>query len=178
MAYGPYGARGAGSAYNPRTGAVAHTRQGSNVYGSWGATSVQRGDNWAQTARVTNNRTGTTTRATRTDNGGAITSSGPGAGNNGFVAGNGDNMYAGHDGNVYKKNDGGGWSKYDNGNWNNVDRPDTNVNRDSAARKEGATRTRDAGTYQRSGGGSAGSYRGGGGGGSGAAEEDGGRTAE
>ena len=28
-------------------------------------------------------------------------------------------------------------------------------------RKEGATRTRDAGTYQRSGGGSAGSYRGG-----------------
>jgi hypothetical protein len=163
MAYGPYGARGAGSAYNPRTGAVAHTRQGSNVYGSWGATSVQRGDNWAQTARVTNNRTGTTTRATRTDNGGAITRNGPGAGNNGFVAGNGDNMYAGHDGNVYKKNDGGGWSKYDNGNWDNVDRPDSNVNRDSAARKEGATRTRDSGTYQRSGGGSAGSYRGGGG---------------
>jgi hypothetical protein len=75
-------------------------------------------------------------------------------------------MYAGHDGNVYKKNDGGGgWSKYDNGNWNNVDRPDSNVNRDSAARTEGATRTRDSGTYQRSGGGSAGSYRGGGGGG-------------
>jgi hypothetical protein len=164
MAYGPYGARGAGSAYNPRTGAVGHTRQGSNPYGSWGATSVQRGDNWAQTARVTNNRTGATTRATRTDNGGAVTRNGPGAGNNSFVAGNGDNMYAGRDGNVYKKNDGGGWSKYDNGGWNNVDRPASNVTRDSAARAEGATRTRDAGTYQRSGGGYAGSYRGGGGG--------------
>jgi hypothetical protein len=163
MAYGPYGARGAGSAYNPRTGAVGHTRQGSNPYGSWGTTSVQRGDNWAQTARVTNNRTGATTRATRTDNGGAVTRNGPGAGNNSFVAGNGDNMYAGRDGNVYKKNDGGGWSKYDNGNWNNVQRPDSNVTRDSAARAEGATRTRDAGTYQRSGGGYAGSYRGGGG---------------
>jgi hypothetical protein len=160
MAYGPYGARGAGSAYNPRTGAAAHTRQGSNVYGSWGSTSVQRGDNWAQTARVTNRATGTTTRATRTDNGGAITRNGPGAGNNGFVAGNGDNMYAGHDGSVYKKNDGGSWSKYDNGNWNNVQRPDSNVTRDSAARAEGATRTKDYGTYQRSGGGSS-SYGGG-----------------
>ncbi|HKO92736.1 MAG TPA: hypothetical protein VJU61_16390, partial [Polyangiaceae bacterium] len=36
-AYGPYGARAAGSAYNPRTGAYATTRQGSNVYGSWGS---------------------------------------------------------------------------------------------------------------------------------------------
>jgi hypothetical protein len=164
MAYGPYGARGAGSAYNPRTGAVGATRQGSNVYGSWGATSVQRGDQWANTARVTNRATGATTRVTNTNNGGAITRNGAGAGNNSFVAGNGDNMYAGRDGNVYKKNDGGGWSKYDNGNWNNVDRPDTNVTRDSAARAEGATRTRDYGTYERSGGGSAGSYRGGGGG--------------
>ena len=46
-AYGPYGSRAAGSAYNPRTGAYGATRQGSNVYGSWGATSVQRGDQWA-----------------------------------------------------------------------------------------------------------------------------------
>src|SRR4029079_16772056 len=110
-------------------------------------------------------RTGATTRATRTDNGGAITRNRAGAGNNSFDARKGDNTHAGRDGNVYKKNDGGGWSKYDNGGWNNVQRPDTNVTRDSAARAEGATRTRDAGTYQRSGGGSAGSYRGGGGGG-------------
>jgi hypothetical protein len=68
---GPYGARGAATAYNPRTGAVGATRQGSSVYGSWGATSVQRGDNWANTARVTNNRTGNTTRMTNTSEGGA-----------------------------------------------------------------------------------------------------------
>ena len=61
-------------AYNPRTGTYAQTRQGSNVYGSWGSTAVQRGDDWAQTARVTNNRTGTTTRVTQGSGGGdAIT---------------------------------------------------------------------------------------------------------
>jgi hypothetical protein len=49
----PYGRRAAGSAYNPRTGAVGATRQGSNVYGSWGTTGVARGDQWASTARVT-----------------------------------------------------------------------------------------------------------------------------
>ena len=43
-------------AYNPRTGAFGATRQGSNVYGSWGQTGVQRGDQWAATSRVTNNR--------------------------------------------------------------------------------------------------------------------------
>ena len=48
----PYGARGAAEAYNPRTGAYGQTRQGSNVYGSWGSTGVQRGDDWARTARV------------------------------------------------------------------------------------------------------------------------------
>jgi hypothetical protein len=165
MAYGPYGARGAGSAYNPRTGAVGHTRQGSNPYGSWGATSVQRGDQWANTARVTNRATGATTRVTNTSNGGAVTRNGPGAGNNSFVAGNGDNMYAGRDGNVYKKNDGGGWSKYDNGNWNNVDRPDSNVTRDSAARTQGTQRTQNYSNYQRSGGGYSGASRSYGGGG-------------
>ena len=73
-AYRPYGARAAGTAYNPRTGAYGATRQGSNVYGSWGATSVQRGDQWATTARATNNMTGTTTRATRTSSGAAAVS--------------------------------------------------------------------------------------------------------
>ena len=78
-AYGPYGSRAAGQAYNPRTGTYAQGRSGSNVYGSWGGGTVQRGDQWAQTARVTNNRTGTTTRATRTDSGaGAVTRREPG----------------------------------------------------------------------------------------------------
>ena len=191
VAYGPYGARGAAQAYNPRTGAYGHTRQGAGVYGSWGSTAVQRGDDWAQTSRVTNRVTGNTTRVTRTDEGGMVSRRGPGGGS--FVAGGGDsgNIYAGHDGNVYRRDDTGAWQKYDDGGWSSADRPtprggtadrpaqqpatrdragttptprttDTlgQLNRDRAARVEGATRTRDYGSY-RSGGGRSGSYRGG-----------------
>ena len=191
-AYGPYGSRAAGSAYNPRTGAYGATRQGSNVYGSWGATSVQRGDQWATTARATNNMTGTTTRATRTSGGGAAVSRTGPAGGTVARTGSGD-VYAGRDGNVYRQS-GGSWQKYDNGNWGSVDRPAPTtrsagagttssstvgpparagsgtmdqLNRDSYYRSEGAQRTRDYGSYQRSGSGSSsyrssGSYSGGG----------------
>src|SRR4029079_5488 len=99
-AYGPYGARGVAQAYNPRTGTYAATRQGSNVYGSWGSTGVQRGADWAKTNRYTNNRTGTTTRTIRTDEGSAVTKRGPGGGAVGV--GDGGNVYAGKDGNVYR----------------------------------------------------------------------------
>ena len=120
---GPYGARGAAQAYNPRTGTYAQTRQGSGVYGSWGSTAVQRGDDWAQTSRVTNRATGNTTRVTRTDEGGMVSRRG-GPGGGGFVAaGDEGNVYAGHDGNVYKRQEGGGWQKYDNGGWTNTDKP-------------------------------------------------------
>ena len=105
VAYGPGGARGAASAYNPRTGTSAATRQGSNVYGSWGSTAVQRGDQWASTSRYTNRSTGATTRVTEGSGGGeAITRNGQGIGNNSGVArtGSGD-VYAGKDGNVYRK---------------------------------------------------------------------------
>jgi len=175
-------------AYNPRTGTYASTRQGSNVYGSWGSTSVQRGDDWAKTNRYTNNRTGNTTRTIRTDEGGAVTRRGENGGAVGV--GDGGNVYAGKDGNVYRKQD-GTWQKYDNGGWSNTDRqpsgerptPSTDratpsttdrstadrgttdqLNRDSAARREGTTRTNDYGNY-RSGSGTrgTGSYRGGGG---------------
>jgi hypothetical protein len=171
VAYGPYGARGAATAYNPRTGAYGATRQGSNVYGSWGRTGVQRGDDWATTSRYTSNITGNTTRVTRTSDG---------------------DVYAGRDGNVYRKQ-GDSFQKYGDGGWNNVDRPagvqnraaqggattrdsgtargwDSNtagqVTRDSSARAEGAQRTRDA-SRARSGSGPsarAGSYRPSGGG--------------
>jgi hypothetical protein len=205
-AWGPYGARGAATAYNPRTGAVGGTRQGSSVYGSWGQTGVRRGNDWATTSRVTNNVTGATTRRTTTSGGGtAVTRNGAGIGNNSGVArtGNGD-VYAGRDGNVYR-NTGNGWQQYDNGGWNSVNQPTpqqreqaqqrasqaregagtnsagTNstvgqLNRDSAARAEGAQRTQDAGrvnsgarttnpgSYRPSGGASrGGGYRGGGG---------------
>jgi hypothetical protein len=170
-AYGPYGARGVAEAYNPRTGTYAQTRQGSNVYGSWGSTAVQRGDDWAQTNRYTNRQTGNTTRTIRTDDGSAVTRRGD---NGGFVAaGDGGNVYAGNDGNVYRRQD-GTWQKNENGQWTDTDKQPQNrpeqrttdqLNRDSAARAEGAQRTRDNSTYKSGGGGarSTGSYRGGGG---------------
>jgi hypothetical protein len=185
-AWGPYGARGAATAYNPRTGAVGATRQGSNVYGSWGSTAVQRGDDWAATNRYTNNRTGNTTRTIRTDEGSAITRRGSDGGRVGV--GDEGNVYAGKDGNVYRRQD-GTWQKYDDGNWSNTDRQPQDrpqprdgsattrqttptdrgtvdqLNRDSAARREGTQRTNDYGSYRggsSSGTRSTGSYRGGG----------------
>ena len=183
-AWGPYGARGAASAYNPRTGAVGATRQGSSVYGSWGQTGVARGDQWASTSRVTNNR-GTTTRVTEGSGGNtAITRNPVGAGNaSGAIRTDSGDVYAGRDGNVYKKQGDGSWQQYDggSGNWNSAtqqqrdqatqraqdakgqagttSRPSTmdsgttgQLNRDSAARSEGSQRTKDYGTYGRSGG--------------------------
>ena len=155
-AYGPYGSRSAAHAYNPRTGTYAATRQGRNVYGSWGSSYVQRGDEWAQTARTTNRYTGTTTRATRTDDGAMV--SRRGAGNSGFVAGSeGGDMYAGRNGNVYRRED-GSWSKYDpSGSWSSVQRPEGSVQRDHAARSEGMQRSRAYSNYRS--GGWGGSYR-------------------
>jgi hypothetical protein len=189
-AYGPYGARGYAEAYNPRTGAFGATRQGSNVYGSWGSSYVQRGDDWVQTNRVTNRATGNTTRVTRTDEGAAISRRNPGQGGGFAAVGQGGDVYAGRDGNVYRKQD-GSWQKYDNGSWGNVDRPaqtparegtaatgarttqsgtrsvDSStygqLERDSASRSSGSQRTRDYGSVRSSGSTrSMGSYRGGG----------------
>ncbi|HEX6044305.1 MAG TPA: hypothetical protein VFZ22_07435 [Pyrinomonadaceae bacterium] len=187
FAYGPNGARGAAQAWNPRTGTYAQTRQGAGVYGSWGSTSVVRGDDWANTKRFTNRQTGTTTRVTRGDQGGMISRRGQDGG--GFVGKGGENVYAGRDGNVYRRDGSGNWSKWDNGSWNQVERPNRgndsvrdsmlkdsarsrdrqidrstyqNLERDRASRNTGAQRTRDLGTYNNRGGGNAGSYRGGG----------------
>ena len=158
------------------TGAVGATRQGSNVYGSWGSTGVARGDQWAQTSRATNNA-GTTTRVTQGSGGNtAVTRNPAGAGNaSGVVRTDSGDVYAGRDGNVYKRDSGGGWQQSDGGGgWSNTERPATQgtqtrdqLNKDSAARAEGATRTRDAGTVRSSGGGysgGSGSYRPSGGG--------------
>ena len=181
-AYGPGGSRAVAQAYNPRTGTYAQTRQGSNVYGSWGSTSVQRGDDWATTNRYTNRQTGTTTRTIRTDQGSAITKSGPGGATVGV--GDGGNIYAGNDGNVYRREN-GTWQSYDNGSWSDTSRQPTRptpqaagsgsgtrtadrgtvdqLNRDSAARAEGATRTSNYGSYKGgSGTANTGSYRSGG----------------
>ena len=173
-AYGPYGARGVAGAYNPRTGAYGATRQGSNVYGSWGSTGVRRGDEWAATSRVTSNVTGNTTRATRTNEGGAAVSR-RGAQGGGVVGTTGSGeVFAGRDGNVYRKQ-GDSWQQYGGGGWSEA-QPSTQprqageargdastsgqLNRDAAARSAGAQRTRDAATV-RSGSsmGRSGSYR-------------------
>ena len=121
FAYGPDGARGAAQAYNPRTGTYAATRQGSNVYGSWGSTHVQRGDDWVNTKRFTSSA-GNTTRVTRGDQGGMISRRGPDGG--GFVGARGENVYAGRDGNVYRRDQNGNWSKWENGSWNSTLRPE------------------------------------------------------
>ena len=196
-AYGPYGSRAAGQAYNPRTGAYGQTRQGSNVYGSWGSTQVQRGDQWASTNRYTSNATGATTRTTRTSSGAAAATRSGALGSTTVGRTAGGDVYAGRDGNVYRQQ-GGSWQKYDNGNWGAAERPSPTtrsagagttssstmgpparagggtmdqLNRDSYYRSEGAQRTRDYGSYQRSGSGassyrsSGGGARGGGGGG-------------
>jgi hypothetical protein len=122
-AYGPYGSRGYAEAYNPRTGAYGQTRQGSNVYGNWGTTSVQRGDNWAQTAHVDNYRKGTSTSGIRTDSGaGAVTRTDRQGDRTTVGRTQGGDIYAGRDGNVYRRNEGGGWEQSNgSGGWNPVE---------------------------------------------------------
>src|SRR4029079_18149834 len=128
----------AAQAYNPRTGTYAATRQGSGVYGSWGSSYVQRGDDWASTKRFTNS-SGNTTRITRTDEGGMLSRRGENG--RGFVGSNGENVYAGRDGNVYRKDQNGNWSKWDNGSWNGVQKPDQSV-RDSMMNDRGRQQDR------------------------------------
>lgn len=117
VAYGPNGARGKAQVWNPRTETYAQTRQGSNVYGSWGATYVKRGDDWAATKRYTNNATGTTTRVIRTDDGAALVRRGGENGPMVVAGGDGGNMYAGVDGNVYRKEDDGSWQSWEREGW-------------------------------------------------------------
>ena len=137
---------------------------------------------------MTNRVIGNTTRVTQGSGGGsAITRNTPGPGGGGVARTGSGDVYAGRDGNVYRKQ-GDSWQKYDNGSWGSVPTPspqdragDRNsgasagttdrsrsssssdtmgqLERDRAARTEGATRTRDYGTT-RSGGSRSGSYGG------------------
>src|SRR4029453_3422850 len=185
--YGQSGPAGAAQAYNPRTGAYGRTRQGANPYGSWGSTSVARGDQWASTQRTTNNAPGVTTRTTQSSAGSSARVTGPGGSTTAVAKSNSGDLYAGHDGNVYKKDASGGYQKYDNGSWTSVQQPTqaqkeqaqsqassraagtgansatmSQVQSDAAARTQGAQRTN---TYSRGGGGSSYQPKSGGGGG-------------
>ena len=160
------------TAYNPRTGAVGATRQGSSVYGSWGQTGVQRGDQWAITSRVTNNATGDDDarhagqRRRRRRH-----AQHAGAGRRRRRANRQRRRLRRPRRQRLQEDEGGGWQKYDNGGWNNVSRRRSSankpqqratqaqragghprrrdaatigqLNRDSAARAEGAQRTSD-----------------------------------
>jgi len=170
-AYGPYGGRATAQAYNPRTNTYAQTRQGSNVYGNWGSSSVQRGDDWARTAHTQNYRTGNTNAGIQTSRGGGAISHTGDAGRTSVGRTGGGDVYAGHDGNVYKKGSDGSWQKWDNGGWQGGDRPTPNsasdrnrpgttgatagttdrsqLERDSAARSTGADRTTRSSTYSK-----------------------------
>jgi hypothetical protein len=168
-AYGPYGSRAAGQAYNPRTGAYGQTRQGSNVYGNWGTSSVQRGDNWAQTAHVQNYQRGTSTSGIRTDSGaGAVSRVGPGGERTTVGRTQGGDIYAGRDGNVYRRDEGGGGWQQSNGTggWSSSAPTEraSQLDSDRAARTQGNQRTSDRSSWQSSGGTRSGasSYGGGG----------------
>jgi hypothetical protein len=163
-AYGPYGSRSAAQAWNPRTGTYGQTRQGSNVYGNWGSSYVQRGDNWAQTAHKTNYATGSRTSGVRTsDGGGAVSRTGQ-AGRTTVGRTDSGDIYAGHDGNVYRKGDDGNWQQHGDSGWSSTNRQPNQVDRDSAARVQGNQRAADRSSWERSGStrSGAGSYRGGG----------------
>jgi hypothetical protein len=164
--YGPYGSRAFAQAYNPRTGAYGVTRQGSNVYGNWGSSYVQRGDQWAQTAHVTNTARGTSTEGIRSSGGGAISHQGAAGGSSTVARGPEGNVYAGHDGNVYRST-GDGFQKWDNGSWSQPARQTDlgQLRNDQSARFEGSQRTFDQGAWRSSGmsRGDAGSFRFGGG---------------
>ena len=184
-AYGTGGARDARSASNPRAGAAAVTRIGTDAYGSWGTNAVRRGDDWARTSRASNDVPSRTSRPAQTGTGSVVGRGG--RTESGTAATGGDNVYAGRDGNVYRQGDRGDWQKWDDARWDPVRKPEAvapsvadrfdgtseldrrladsatynQLERDRGARNEGAQRTRDFGNYQRGGGRNenAGSYR-------------------
>src|SRR5262249_38205502 len=84
-------------AFNPRTGAFGATRQGAGVYGNWGTTAVQRGDQWASTSHVSNNLTGATTRTMQGSGGGAAAARVGPVGTSGGAKTSSGNVYAGHE---------------------------------------------------------------------------------
>ena len=148
-AYGPYGGRAAAQAYNPRTGTYASTRQGSNVYGSWGSSYVQRGDDWARTAHTQNRVTGNTNAGIQTSRGGGAISHTGDAGRTTIGRTGGGDVYAGHDGNVYRKGSDGSWQQWDNGGWQSGsgDRPTPNSG--ATDRNRAGTTGTSAGTTDR-----------------------------
>ncbi|HEX6898587.1 MAG TPA: hypothetical protein VF789_02695 [Thermoanaerobaculia bacterium] len=126
--YGPYGGAGAGASYNPR--ARVYERAAA-VYGSYNAYGVTEAWNPRARTRRGANVYGAprASRVTRTDAG---------------------DLYAGRDGNVYRRHE-GAWQKWSGGSWSEADpRSRSQLDRDLAARLNGARRTRDAASFRQS----------------------------
>ena len=119
--FGPDEARGFARAWNPRTGAAAVSRQGSNVYASWGTTTVRRGSDWAQATHVSGRRGDIA--AVRTSDGErrAVIKTPDGVHAPGDAPGS--NVFAGDDGGVYRRR-GESWERYNGSDgWSSVNIP-------------------------------------------------------
>jgi len=142
VASGPYNAGGWAEAYNPRTGTYANTRQGANAYSSWGSSSVQRGNDWARSARYSDGR-GTVAGVATSEGGRAVAARGQRGGS--VARTGGGDLYAGKDGSVYRRGE-EGWQRHANGDWKPVDGPRAGAAQPRRPDGTGATdRTRTSG---------------------------------
>ncbi len=128
--YGPYGGAGAAASYDPRTGTYARAAA---VYGPYDAHGVAEAWNpragRPRASRGTDAAAGTAARGTRPDAG---------------------DLYAGHDGNVYRRHE-GSWQKWSGGSWSEAEQQSRGeLDRDLAARLNGARRARDAASFRQS----------------------------
>jgi hypothetical protein len=110
-AYGPNGSIRAGQGYNPATGTRVAGAGGTNMYGSWGAGVVSKGDQWVKGGFASSDQG--TVAGIRTSEG------------SGVIKGE-NNTYVGKDGEVYRKGE-SGWQKYDGGAWAPVDKGNAQI---------------------------------------------------
>ena len=115
-AYGPYNAGRWTEAYNPRTNTYALSAKGTNYYDAWGASIVQRNDDWLATRKISNDQ-------------GGIREFKSSGGKQGFIGYDNDNLYAGKDGNVYRRNAEGWQQRSQDGSWKDTDIPIERTNK-------------------------------------------------
>jgi len=116
-AWGGYSGAMVAEAYNPRTGGYGRTRQSTNPYGSWGTSTVTRGDQWARTASIRSSEGAIA--AGRGSQGRGLVVGGTEDRRGVIVRGANDDVYVGRDGSVYRR-DGDSWSQHDGRDWRTV----------------------------------------------------------
>jgi len=152
-AYGPRAPRAITHTWDPRTGTLAATRQSFNIYGNWGSSFVQPGDEWARTP---SGSTGLANAAPLPGRKAAPKKS--------ALPKDALTVYAGRDGNVYRRQRNGSWETWDKGGWGDVPRPvgttgradrgptsvTRQLDRDFEAREQGLQRTRGFNSFRQS----------------------------